>query len=261
MRTTRSGGEDVDAPTATNALPIGTRLERYVIEEVLGVGGFGVTYLAEHELLKKRFAIKEHFPWQFAARDSASGPPAPTDVATFQWALDCFLREGTPAGAPSTSTSSSLAMSWKAHRKVAGRKIVLLLRHADVPALSSVLFHTKPTIDRRWRVINPQPSPSPAILRFLLDDGQRGGRPCGRPCGSDDGQSSSLGQDDVTRLCQRPAAEQHIPFMFYTGLADLPENFAGALVVQKPATGDALLMGMGELMSRCDAKAIPALAT
>ena len=72
------------------------------------------------------------------------------------------------------------------------RKILLLLRNANVPALSSVLFHTKPTVDRRWRAINPQPSPSPAILRFLLDDGQRGGRPCGRPCGSDDGQSSSL---------------------------------------------------------------------
>jgi DNA-binding response OmpR family regulator len=58
-----------------------------------------------------------------------------------------------------------------------------------------------------------------------------------------------LGQDDVPHLCHR-LAEQHIPFMFYTGLVDLPENFAGALVVQKPATGDALLMGMGELLSR-----------
>jgi serine/threonine protein kinase len=63
------------------------------VEEVLGVGGFGVTYLAEHELLKKRFAIKEHFPTQFAVRDSASGRLAPTDVATYQWALDGFLRE------------------------------------------------------------------------------------------------------------------------------------------------------------------------
>jgi serine/threonine protein kinase len=49
----------VGAHSGISTLPIGTRLERYVIEEVLGVGGFGVTYLAEHELLKKRFAIKE----------------------------------------------------------------------------------------------------------------------------------------------------------------------------------------------------------
>ena len=83
----------MNAPIAVNALPIGTRLERYVIEEVLGVGGFGVTYLAEHELLKKRFAIKEHFPPQFAVRDAASGRLVPTDIGTFQWALDCFLRE------------------------------------------------------------------------------------------------------------------------------------------------------------------------
>jgi serine/threonine protein kinase len=64
-----------------------------VIKEVLGVGGFGVTYLAEHEILEKRFAIKEHFPSQFAVRDSSSDRLTPTDVATYQWALDCFLRE------------------------------------------------------------------------------------------------------------------------------------------------------------------------
>ena len=81
------------AHSGISTLPIGTRLERYVIEEVLGVGGFGVTYLAEHQPLKKRFAIKEHFPTQFAVRDSATGRLAPTDVSTFQWAVDCFLRE------------------------------------------------------------------------------------------------------------------------------------------------------------------------
>jgi hypothetical protein len=36
VATAQSGVEDVDAPIVTNALPIGTRLERYVIEEVLG---------------------------------------------------------------------------------------------------------------------------------------------------------------------------------------------------------------------------------
>ena len=31
-----------------NTLPINSRLEEYVIQSVLGVGGFGITYLARH---------------------------------------------------------------------------------------------------------------------------------------------------------------------------------------------------------------------
>ena len=81
------------AHSGANTLRAGTRLERYIIRSVLGVGGFGVTYLAEHELLGKLFAIKEHFPSQFATRDSASGRLTPTDAETYAWALDRFLQE------------------------------------------------------------------------------------------------------------------------------------------------------------------------
>jgi DNA-binding response OmpR family regulator len=64
-----------------------------------------------------------------------------------------------------------------------------------------------------------------------------------------------LGTDDVHRLCQR-LAEHGIPFMFYTGVADLPATYPGAVVVQKPASGEALLLGMRELFSRqADARA------
>ena len=58
-----------------------------------------------------------------------------------------------------------------------------------------------------------------------------------------------LGQDDVRRLC-RCLAERSIPFMIYTGLAELPETYPGAVVVQKPASGETLLTGMSELVSR-----------
>jgi DNA-binding response OmpR family regulator len=58
-----------------------------------------------------------------------------------------------------------------------------------------------------------------------------------------------LGHDDVRRLCQH-LGERGIPFMFYTGLAELPETYPGALVVHKPATGEALLARMSELVSR-----------
>jgi len=58
-----------------------------------------------------------------------------------------------------------------------------------------------------------------------------------------------LGLDDVRLLCRR-LADRGIPFMIYTGLADLPESYPSAVIVQKPACGDTLLMGMSELVSR-----------
>jgi hypothetical protein len=77
------------------ALPPGTRLDsRYTIESVIGAGGFGITYIAHHDSLGRIFAIKEHFPRQFAYRDGASWDVRPTDRATFTWALDRFLQEG-----------------------------------------------------------------------------------------------------------------------------------------------------------------------
>lgn len=43
---------------------------KYVVETVLGQGGFGVTYLAKHTLLEKQVAIKEFFPSEYCSRDS-----------------------------------------------------------------------------------------------------------------------------------------------------------------------------------------------
>ena len=43
---------------APNALPAGHALQEYRIEKVLGVGGFGLTYLALDENLHLRVAVK-----------------------------------------------------------------------------------------------------------------------------------------------------------------------------------------------------------
>lgn len=52
------------------ALVAGTSLQggRYVVERVLGQGGFGITYLCKHTGLGKRVAIKEFFFAQFCER-------------------------------------------------------------------------------------------------------------------------------------------------------------------------------------------------
>jgi ABC-type lipopolysaccharide export system ATPase subunit len=57
------------APISTQALPAGTRLEEFVIEKVLGSGGFGITYLARDTSLGREVVIKENLPVQFAFRD------------------------------------------------------------------------------------------------------------------------------------------------------------------------------------------------
>jgi len=52
----------------SNTLPSGTKLECYQIENVLGVGGFGITYKAKDLNLGCSVAIKEYFPANFAVR-------------------------------------------------------------------------------------------------------------------------------------------------------------------------------------------------
>jgi len=93
------GGQDAATRAATphgfTALKSGTRLDnRYTIEAVLAAGGFGITYIARHDGLGRTFAIKEHFPRQFAYRDGTTSEVRPTDPGTFKWALDRFLLEG-----------------------------------------------------------------------------------------------------------------------------------------------------------------------
>jgi serine/threonine protein kinase len=85
-------------PTNTQALPPGTRIEEFVIERVLGSGGFGITYLARDVRLDRQVVIKENLPVQFCFRDPASMTVAPRhshgdDVENFKWSLKNFSKE------------------------------------------------------------------------------------------------------------------------------------------------------------------------
>jgi serine/threonine protein kinase/Tfp pilus assembly protein PilF len=77
----------------TGILPPGFKLERYRIVKHLAAGGFGITYLAEHSGLAKQYAIKEHFPREFASRDGTSVRPNTADTNIYQWALLRFAEE------------------------------------------------------------------------------------------------------------------------------------------------------------------------
>ena len=80
------------------ALPAGTRLEEFVIERVLGSGGFGITYLAKDTALGRQVVIKENLPVQFCFRDPNSMTVSPRhthgeDADNFQWSLENFSKE------------------------------------------------------------------------------------------------------------------------------------------------------------------------
>ncbi len=89
----------MESPTSnTQALPAGTRLEEFVIERVLGSGGFGITYLARDTRLDRQVVIKENLPAQFCFRDTHSLTVAPRhthgeDADNFRWSLENFSRE------------------------------------------------------------------------------------------------------------------------------------------------------------------------
>ena len=68
---------------------------RYRVCRSLGQGGFGITYLAEDELLGQKIVIKEYFPAAFARRaeDGSIRIMEETDRAAFTEGRNRFLRE------------------------------------------------------------------------------------------------------------------------------------------------------------------------
>jgi serine/threonine protein kinase len=78
-----------------DALPPEYRLHWYVLDRVLGQGGFGITYLARDTNLDQPVAIKEYLPTDVATRkaDSTVRPRADDQTDRFRWGLDRFIRE------------------------------------------------------------------------------------------------------------------------------------------------------------------------
>ncbi len=79
-----------------NALPIGDQLQNYRVEDVLGSGGFGITYVAVEAVTERKVAIKEFLPSNIAVRDRDSRsvhPISESDREDYDWGLERFRQE------------------------------------------------------------------------------------------------------------------------------------------------------------------------
>ncbi len=76
------------------ALPRGTEISGYIIDRVLGAGGFGITYAATNPVTLVTVAVKEFYPQGFASREGAQ-VLLHSDVSTgsYEQALRKFEQE------------------------------------------------------------------------------------------------------------------------------------------------------------------------
>lgn len=81
-----------DPPTA---LPRGTRLGEFELLRVLGVGGFGIVYLAFDHALEREVAVKEYMPASLAGRTETLHVSlrSQSDADTFALGLKSFVNE------------------------------------------------------------------------------------------------------------------------------------------------------------------------
>src|SRR6201991_5127410 len=77
------------------ALPLGLQLGDYRLDEVIGHGGFGITYRAFDGQLAKVVAVKEYLPVEFAVRraDGQVVPRGARYADDFTWGRERFLDE------------------------------------------------------------------------------------------------------------------------------------------------------------------------
>ncbi|MGM9489707.1 protein kinase domain-containing protein [Ideonella sp. YS5] len=94
----RCGWSLPDKRRIKRALPLWSVVNNtYVVGRVLGSGGFGITYLAYHERLHRRVALKEYFPEGLMERASDEVSLVCEEAANqapFERGMDRFFQEG-----------------------------------------------------------------------------------------------------------------------------------------------------------------------
>ena len=84
-------GQDNDS----KSLPAGASLGEFEILKVIGIGGFGIVYLANDHSLQRKIALKEYMPSSLAERSSDSRVTVRSErhAETFQAGMRSFINE------------------------------------------------------------------------------------------------------------------------------------------------------------------------
>jgi len=138
-------------PVFRNALAQKAMLQEYRIEQVLGAGGFGITYLAHDTHLDKDVAIKEYLPGDIAMRapDGNVVAQATEGEEGYKWGLDRFLLE-----------ARTLAKFGHPH-------IVRVLRYFEANATAYMVMDYEKG-DSLKTTLQISPRPPEAILKAIL---------------------------------------------------------------------------------------------
>jgi formylglycine-generating enzyme required for sulfatase activity len=95
FHTTPIMASTLNTTSQRNVLPLGYTLLWYRVEKVLGLGGFGITYLATDTNLNRKVAIKEYMPFNLAmrGRDNSIHCVPEDHNKMYQWGLERFVSE------------------------------------------------------------------------------------------------------------------------------------------------------------------------
>ena len=90
-----AGSQAPPPPEIGNALPAGTRVGEFELRQVIGVGGFGIVYLAFDLNLLREVAIKEYMPSALASRTATLhvSLTSASNAETFALGLKSFVNE------------------------------------------------------------------------------------------------------------------------------------------------------------------------
>lgn len=95
----------------------GHALEEFVVEQVLGMGGYSVVYLAQDTKLERKVAVKEYLPGTLAARGPGGdvAPRLPRFAESYDKGLQSFINEARLLGSFDHASLVKVYRFWAAN--------------------------------------------------------------------------------------------------------------------------------------------------
>ncbi|BFM19648.1 protein kinase domain-containing protein [Gilvimarinus japonicus] len=129
------------------ALPTDTKLNEFVVTDVIGEGGFGIVYAAHDTRLKRTVAIKEYMPAAIASRHSSSHVSLRSErhKGTFDAGLKGFIEEARLLAQFKHPALVEILTFWEANGTA-----YMVMPNYQGETLKKVLKKSSKNTDERW---------------------------------------------------------------------------------------------------------------